>query len=266
MLRFERLKIGMVIGLGMGLIYALTSQLINRIVLYDVPFFIKFDAPLISILIITGLGVVWGGITSLPEKLVNGILLGTLVGAVSFTLVTFLFDEKNYDFVPGLARFIVIFLPAVLVFSGLSYMFRWSEGRLMLEYFNQDRLTSQRFIPLLSALFITSIIGVFNLKSIDIRKDLRLVDSYLEKAKTIQRINELPETFQNITGFMRHAQIAYTLEPSTDIDLFTGEAPQGTSEASKGIVIVRFDDGFRLTCLTIDNSLQVLCEEFVGQK
>jgi len=265
MLRFERIKIGLVIGLVMGLVYALTSQLINRVVLYDVPFLIKFDAPIFSILIITVLGVTWGGITSLPQKKINSLVLGTLLGAVGFTVITFLFDEKSYEFIPGLASIIVTFLPALLVFFGLSYLLRWSEDRLMLDYFKQDRLTTQRYLPIFLTLFVTAIIGVFNLNSTEIRHDLRLVNAHIQRAKTSQRVRELPEAVRGITGYMRHADVAYTLESSTDIDLFTGEAPQGTSEASKGIVIVRFDDGFRLTCLTIDNSLQVLCEEFVGQ-
>ena len=265
MLKFERVKVGLVIGLGMGLVYALTSQLINRVVLYDVPFFIKFDSPIFSILIITVLGVIWGGIASLPEKRINSWVLGTLLGAVGFTVITFLFDEKSYAFIPGLARIIVTFLPALLVFFGLSYLLRWSEERLMLDYFTQDRLTTQRYLPILLTLFVTAIIGVFNLKSTEIRHDLRLVNAHIQKAKTSQRVNELPEAVRGITGYMRHADVAYTLESSTDIDLFSGEAPQGTSEASKGIVIVRFEDGFRLICLTIDDSLQVICEEYVGQ-
>ena len=265
MLRFERIKIGLVIGLGMGLVYALTSQLINRVVLYDVPFLIKFNAPIFSILIITFLGVTWGGIVSLPLKKINSLVLGTLLGAVGFTVITFLFDNKSYAFIPGLARIIVTFLPALGVFSGLSYLLRWSEDRLMLDYFEQDHLTSQRYLPIFLALFISAIVGLFNLKSTEVRQDLRLVNAHIQKAQTSQRVNELPEAVRDITGYLRHADVAYSLESSTDIDLFTGEAPQGTSETSKGIVIVKFDDGFRLTCLTIDDSLQVLCEEFVGQ-
>ena len=255
MLRFERFKIGLVIGFGMGLVYGLTSQLINRIVLFDIPFFIKFDAPLLSILIITVLGVVWGGITSLAEKKVVSLVLGTLLGAVGFTGIIFLFDDQNYEFISGLARTVVIFLPALFAFFGLSYLFRWSEDRLILDYFNQDRLTTRRYLSIFLALFITAILGVFGLKSAEIRNDFRLVDAYLQKAQTSTSINELPEAVRGISGYLRHADVAYTLDFSRDIDLFTGEAPQGTSEESKGIVIVRFDDGFRLTCLTIDDFL-----------
>jgi len=265
MLRFERIKIGLVIGLGMGLVYALTSQLINRVVLHDVPFFIKFDAPLLSILIITVLGIVWGGITSLPEKKVNSSVLGTLLGAVGFTVITFLFDDQSYELISGLARVVVIFFPALLAFFGLSFLFRWSEDSLMLDYFKQDRLTTQRYLPILLALFITAILGVFSLKSAEIRSDFRLVDAYLQKAQTSKSVNELPEAVRGIDGYLRHTDVAYTLDSSSEVDMFTGEAPQGTSEESKGIVIVRFEDGFRLTCLTIDDSLQVICEEFASQ-
>jgi hypothetical protein len=265
MLRFERLKIGLVIGLGMGLAYGLTSQLINRVVLFDVPFYIKFDAPLISILITKVLGVIWGGITSLPEKKVNSLVFGTLLGSIGFTIITFLFDDQRYEFIPGLARVIVVFIPSLLAFFGLSYLLRWSEDRLMMDYFKQDRLTTQRYLPIFLALFITAILGVFSLKSAEIRSDFRLVDAYLQKAQTSKSVNELPEAVRGINGYLRHADVAYSLDTSTDVEMFTGEAPQGTSEASKGIVIVRFEDGFRLTCLTIDDSLQVLCEEFVGQ-
>lgn len=265
MLRFERIKIGFVIGLGMGLVYALTSQLINRVVLHDVPIFIKFDAPLFSILIISVLGVIWGGITSLPAKKVNSWVLGTLLGAISFTVIAFLFDDQSYEFIPGLARVIVIFLPALFAFFGLSYMFRWSEDRLMADYFRQDRLTTQRYLPIFLALLITAILGFFSLKSAEIRSNFRLVDAYLQKAQTSNSVNQLPEAVRGISGYLRHADVTYTLDSSNDIDMFTGEAPQGTSEESKGIVIVRFEDGFRLTCLTIDDSLQVLCEEYVSQ-
>jgi len=233
MLRFERIKIGLVIGLGMGLVYALTSQLINRVVLFDVPFYIKFDAPLFSILIITVLGVIWGGITSLPEKKLNSLILGTLLGAISYTVITFLFDDQSYEFIPGVARVIVVFLPALLAFIGLSYMLRWSEDKLMLDYFKQDRLTTQRYLPIFLALFITAILGVFSLISAEIRSDFRLVDAYLQKAQTGVSVNELPEAFRSIIGYLRHADVAYSLDSSIDVDMFTGEAPQGTSEASK---------------------------------
>jgi len=240
----------------------LTSQLINRIVLIDVPFYLSFDKPFLAIVVIIVLISMWGGLTIFPESLSLNLLVGSLTGGVGFTVISLIFDQQSYTFITGLAKFLLTFLPAALIFLGMSYVLVWSVRLMMRDYFVVDRLTLSRLFPLFIALFLAALIGFSFIKSSESRRDMRLVHAYLQEAKTSRSSNEMPGAVKDVNMYIRHAKVPYTLEASNNTDLFTGEAPQGTRERSKGIIIARFEDGFRLTCLTLDESTEVFCEEY----
>ena len=262
MLRFERIKVGLVISLMIGIVYAFTSQLINRLVLADLPFHLEFDTLWLAVILITVLIAIWGGITSVPQKLTNALILGAATGGVGFAVTQLVVMEEISGFLAALAAFLTDMVLGVLIFALMAYLLRWAEQRLMNDYFKVNRLTADRALPILISLLAAAVIGAFSLVPAEARYDLRLVNAYLLEAAKSQKSTEIPQVLRDVPGFTMHAKVPYTLAPSTDIDLFTSEAPEGTLQREKGIVIIRFDDNFKMTCLTIDNSLQIVCEKY----
>jgi len=264
MLKLERIKLGLIIGALMGASYASVNQLINRILLESIHVYYRFDEPVIIILLITFLGILWGLCTSIPTSKVNSIVLGSILGALGMMTEALVFsDVLPHTIITVGNIFFRTFLPGLIIFGLLSFLIRWVESQLMQEYFIEEKLTPKRYLPILLILIISSILGSSALLPREIRQDLRLVDAYMQKGAITKTNSELPSGLKEISGYMRHSSIPYTLEPSDNIDLFTGDAPQGTGELSKGIVLVHFEDNYTLTCLTIDNSLIVICENYL---
>ncbi len=265
MLRFERVKIVLVISFAMGLIYALTNQFINRIVLVNVPLYAAIGSPLLSIIGITCLIAIWGTITAIPQKVVYKLVLGSFSGALGAGVLVLIVRDVRLGFLDSLAIFLTRFIAALPLFLMMAYFLHWSVQRLMTEYFSAKRLSPNRALPIMITLLMAAVIGGFGLISAEGRGDLRLVDAYLVEGASSKTISSLPLALRNVPGYLSHAKVTYTLEPTTDIDLFTGEAPEGTLQREKGIVIVRFNDGFRMTCLTIDESVEIVCEKAVSR-
>ncbi len=264
MLRFERIKVGLVISLMIGIVYAFTSQLINRLVMADLPYQMKIDSLWLAVFLITALVTIWGVITSIPQKLSSGLILGAGSGALGVAVIQLVLIGETKGFLASLADFLTSFTLALFVFALVGYLLRWAERRLMNDYFKANRLTADRALPILISLLAAAVIGAFSLVPAEARNDLRLVHAYLLEAAKNQKSTEIPQALRDVPGFTMHAKVPYTLAPSTDIDLFTTEAPEGTLQREKGIVIVSFDDNFKMTCLTIDNSLQIVCEKYVA--
>ncbi|MCJ7695271.1 MAG: hypothetical protein MUO40_07565 [Anaerolineaceae bacterium] len=264
MQKLERIKLGLVIGALMGMFYALVNQLINRILLEGFHIYYKVDAPIYIILLITFLGALWGFFTSISTSKANSIVLGSILGALGMMVEALIFSDVLPRTIITIGNILFrTFLPGLIIFGVLSFMFRWVEGQLMKDYFTEEKFSVKRYLPIYLILIVSSGLGSMGLLPSEIRQDLRLVNAYMQKGASTKSVSELPSGLKGISGYQRHATIPYSLEPSDNIDLFTGEAPQGTGELSKGIVLVHFEDNYTLTCLTIDNSINVICENYV---
>jgi hypothetical protein len=262
--RLKRIELGMLLATAMGFLYALISQTINQVVIKDIQLHTGMPSPLTMILIIVLAAVVLGFLASLPANAVYGALLSGSAGGVLLTIKAFLTDSApSQTFLSVVATIFSVFVPSAILFMILALMLRWSVKQLLEGYFIRNKFSLDHFLPILLPLFVAAFMGGVSLKNAEFRHDLHLVDAHLKQANLATTITDLPESLQAIPGFFIHRNEPYQLEPSTDIDLYAGEPPEGILEREKGIILVHYEDGFKLTCLTIDESDRVICEVFV---
>lgn len=264
MQRLIRVEIGALIGAGMGLLYALFSQTMNVLVMQPINLYTTMPRPWLTILLFTLAAGLLGGLASFHPNMLYGALLGGAAGAALQTLRAFLLPGFSaIGFIGVIGAFLSVYIPAFVLFSVIGLLIRWAVENLANDYFKANRFTWQRFYPLLVALGVAALFGGFSLYRSDYRHDLRLVDAYLkEGSQAISAIN-LPQPLRDIPGYLSYSDQSYSLEPSRDITLYAGQPPESIPEAEKGIVLVHFQGGFTLTCLTVDRDDSVICEQFV---
>ncbi len=263
MQRLIRIEIGALIGAGMGLLYSLFSQLMNPLVLRPINLYSTSPRPWLTVLLIILAAALLGVLTGIHPNMIYGALVGGAAAAVLQTLRAFLVADALSGFIPVINTFLTAFIPSFLLFSLLGLLLRWVVSRLAEGYFSANRLTWPRFYPLLVALGVAALFGGFSLYRADYRHDLRLVDAYLQEGARALTAANLPQALRDIPGYFSYSDQPYSLEPSRDISLYAGQPPEGIPESEKGIVLVHFQDGFTLTCLTVDRDDSVICEQYV---
>jgi len=260
--RLENIKLGALIGAGMGFLYGISSQIPNLIILRDVHLYSKPFDPFINLLVFALAGAVLGVITTWPRKDAYGIVFGGLLGTLLVTLSAYVNSLRLINSAASLSiREFLIFLLVLVLFGILAIMLRWSVSKLKSGYFKVKTFTKDRFIPLLVTFLTITFVGSFSMHSAEVRSRLRFVDAYIKKGAFERIDNALPLAFQGTEGLIININVSYTLESSDNLELFVGERPSGIPESRMGIVRVHFENGFILTCLAIEDFNRVICEQ-----
>ncbi len=261
--RIKRLEVGVLLALGMGIIYALVSQTINRVILKDIPLYTGLPSAGWMVALIIAASTLLGFLACLPNQMLfGGLLAGVAGGCLMFIKHAYVTPTVVGSFLPFVSALLSVFLPYTILFFGIALFLRWIIHRLLEDYFIINQLSLNRFLIVFLLLLLAAILGGFSLKNREFRTDLRLVNAQLLEASEAPSISLLPESLQKVPGYYVYRTEPYQLEPSNDTDLFLGETPQGVLERDKGIVRVYYPDGFTLTCLTIDETDQVICEAY----
>lgn len=262
--KLNKIELSVLLGAGMGFVYALISQFANRIVLSEITLHTIFPKPSYGILLITLGAALLGLIASLPRKIIIGVVLGAVLGGLAVTLVRFLNPLVAPISLIRIARiFFTTFIPMMFLFLALISSHQWCVGSMMKGYFQVHEFTANRFIPVLVTFLIVAIIGGLSIHSTKVRKDLMIVNAYLQEGRSAKSIAALPLPLQEVTGYLAHAQQSYALAPSNDLGLYYGELPEGVFESQISVVSVYFDDGFGVICLTFDYSDDLICQALV---
>jgi len=262
--RLENIKLGALIGASMGFLYGFSSQIPNRIILGDIHLYSKPFDPFVNLLALTLAGAFLGIVTIWPRKDAYGIVFGGLSSILIVTLSTHINSFRIINFAFSSAvRSIFMFLLMIVLFGILAFMLRWAVGKLKSGYFKVKTFTRDRFIPLLITFLTITFVGGFSMHSAEVRSRLRFVDAYIKQGLFERIDNALPLAFQDSDGLVININVSYSLEPSDNLELFIGERPSGIPESRMSIVRVHFENGFILTCLTIEEFNRVICEQFV---
>ena len=260
--RLEKIKLGALIGASMGFLYGISSQIPNLIILGDINLYSKPFGPFVNLLVFALAGAVLGVITIWPRKDAYGIVFGGLSGTLIVTLSTYINGLRIINSAASSAtRSFFIFLLVLVSFGILAIMLRWSVGKLESDYFKAKTFTKDRFIPLLVTFLTITFVGGFSMHSAEVRSRLRFVDAYIKQGSFERIDNALPLAFQGSEGLIININVSYSLEPSDNLALFVGERPSGIPESRMSIVRVHFENGFILTCLTIEDFNRVICEQ-----
>lgn len=257
----NRRLLGLLLGACLGFLNALVSGTINLVFIRDLPVYYEPISLLNQILWMTLSGAVMGFVVNLPEAGLLGVVLASLLGALTVFVGTILNAMRSYgSYGLVLVSFLYVVLPMMVFFLPLSVLLRWAAA-----YFEQPennpwwKWRSLRVRLILAGLAI--LVGSFPLYSSEARAAMHAVDDVIRDVQG-EGLEAAPYPFRAVSAVVLQADHEYMLEWTDDLQRFPysliGE--DNTSGFVLQLVFAHFKSGEVIACLLRDNSELYMCE------
>jgi hypothetical protein len=254
----QRRLLGFVAGLVLGLAYALTANLINKIALPDIPFYYPWPGPVLLILGSTLVAGVMGLITAWPEETFIGMLIAAIFGAA----VASLYSWRSSGTPPNyMVLTVITFLPRVFFYLPLGVAVQW-----IIHQWQRISLTGayNRGKVVVPVICFLAALGsaAFSLYAKDIRYAITATNQLIQESLTASSKDALPEPLQDVWYFMSYAKGDYTLEVSLEPDRLPVQRPVVEYGKLVSLIIVRYENGFMFGCVYTPPRDMPVCGNF----
>ena len=255
---------GLALGALLGMVYGLTSQTINRIILPGIPLYQPPLGPAGNTLLITLLGALLGMVAAWPTGSIAGTFAASTVAAGLLTFVSFLsvrLTEKNTSGMIVAALFIL--LPLIGLMVPLLGLFRWVVNKEM-EARRAAVSTWRHLRAPLALIAVFAVIGALSLFSPEARQELLAMDRLLRDGLTAQRADALSVALrtEDVGDFLAQAHGPYTLEwTQKNLNRFRIPRP-GRNFDNHAVVLARFANGWQLACLFVAPAEPPECKSY----
>lgn len=246
----NRRRIGMFLGVALGLTYGLVSQLGNRMILAGIPLLQPPAGPVGNVLLSGILGGALGLLTTWPASTTKGIVLGSLAAALGLVARGILQVGAMLG-APGAVLVAVIFgVPVTWLSVPVVALLRWSVGQQMEAQLDGTPLLARLGLPAI-AMLVMAVLASFEILNPTARTELRRMDEMLTAAQAAASVAELPAPLAapGVVGYPLGPLTAYTLEwTNRDLDRFIDLRPAANYD-QHAAVVAHFADGYTLVCL-----------------
>jgi len=239
-------RLGLILGLILGLGYSLSSNLINKFFLPGIPLFAPWPGTFGLIILTTLMFGVMGLIAAWTEESLPGIIASAAVGSV-FSSIWVIVNEPSNRTGAFIALF-VVFLPRVFFYLPFSWLIRWLVSRLEASPYRNispARKLSSVFISFLLAV----IAGTFSLYPKEVRQSLVKIDELVQLGMQATTRDALPNSLQPVEGFVSSANGNYNFTIGSDPDDLPVQRPIVEFGTIEPFIITRFENGFRFGCV-----------------
>lgn len=257
----HRRRAGLALGLVLGFGYSLSANLINRLMLPDIPLFVPPPGTvglfIITVLMFGLLGLIaaWSD-ESLPSVLVSG-LAGTFISSVWIMFC------GTVDRGGTFALLVLLFLPRMFFYLPFGALVRWLISRL-------DKPTPKpvapvrRLTPVLLSFAVMILLGLFEMHPKETRDSLVRMNELILEGMQSQATNrsELPKPLQPVNGFIQRANGGYRFTIGADPDVLPVQRPVVEYGKPEPLIIVRFENGFRFGCVFSPPYINPACIDF----
>lgn len=239
---------GFIIGVAFGLPFAYISQFINTWMLAGIPL---FDLPIgrmtTFILTVLTLGIL-GVIVAWDEESFFGLIGGSFFLVFLNSIQAFI-NSGSSQAVTSFFLFLFTFLPRVVIYLPVAYLFRWALNNLDRSRPGYPRGLGRPLKAITVLLAVAIIGGRFSALSVEARQALQDANALiLEGMSARDNGLNLPEPFQTVDGFSAHAKGAYSLEWSSDVDSLPVTRPVADFGVTESLILVHFENGYLFGC------------------
>jgi hypothetical protein len=256
----HRRRTGLVIGLALGFGYSLTTNLVNRLALPNIPLYTPPPGALGLIVFTTLMFGLLGLIAAWPDESLPGVILSGLIGSI-ISSIWILINETNKF--AAVTLLVVIFMPRMFFYMPFGALVRWLIHKL-------DQPTSRpvapvrKLVPVFLAFVFLAYLGSFALLPKETRTSLVRMDALLQTGMNSQATSyeELPEPLQPVLGFIQKANGYYSYSIGSDPDALPVQRPFVEYGEVEPFIIIRFDNGFRFGCVFSPPYIQPACIDF----
>jgi hypothetical protein len=257
----HRRTAGLVLGIVLGFGYSLSANLVNRLVLPDIPLYVPPPGP-IGLFFLTplmlgllGLIAAWGD-EGLPSVLISG-LAGSFLSSVWIML--FETADRGSTF----ALLVLLFLPRMFFYLPFGGLIRWLIARI-------DRPSPtpvapvRRLLPVVLSFVLMLFLGSFEMYPKETRASLVRMNELILTGMQAQATNrsELPKPLQPVNGFIQRANGNYRFTIGADPDVLPVQRPIVEYGKPEPLIIVRFENGFRFGCVFSPPYVNPACIDF----
>ena len=239
-------RLGLFLGLALGLGYSLTSNLINKILLPDIPLFVPWPGTFGLIIVTTLMFGVLGLIAAWTEESLPGIIAAALVGSLFSSLWIMLNQPTNRT--GAFIALFLVFLPRVFFYLPFGWLIRWLISRLEVSTY-RNIPPARRWSSVLVSFLLAVIAGTFSLYPEEVRKSLVKMDELVQLGMQASSGTELPKPLQPVEGFLSNANGPYSFSLGLDPDVLPVQRPIVEYGELEPFIIIRFQSGFRFGCV-----------------
>ncbi len=241
----KRRLLGFISGAVLGLVYSLTTHLINRLVLPGLPLHDSFPGSLLLTLGSSLMAGVMGMITLWSDETFIGLLVSSLFGAAFSSLYSWYTQD-----VSGVLLILTfyIFLPRVFFYIPLGIGVHWISRQWQRIMLTDMRNPGKVIVPLVCALAAFGA-GLFTIHPPEVRYALVITDQLLQEGMSAGSAAVLPEPLKGVGSFTEYARGEYTLEVSLEPDRLPVQRPIAEYGQLVSLIIVQFENGFTMGCV-----------------
>ena len=243
----QRREMGLVLGLILGVGYALPANLANHVLLPDVPLYAAsgvYGAVLLNILLFGLLGL----IATWSEEALPNIVASSLAGAL-LSWIWYVIEDRS-NIISLLALVIVMVGPLMFVFLPFAALVRWYIDKI-------DPPTASLGQPTLKpgsavgGFVLFFILGLSNIHPTETRLALVRMQALLETGMQAEATSfrDLPRSLQPVEGFAQKAEGNYSFIVGRDPDELPVQRPIVKYGEPEPFIIVRFENGFQFGCV-----------------
>lgn len=239
-------RLGLILGLVLGLGFSLTSNLINQFFLPNLPLFAPWPGPVGVILLTTLLFGLLGLIAAWPEESLPGIIAAALVGSVVSSIWIIINQSSNRT--GALIALFFVFLPRVFFYVPFGWLIRWLITRLEISEYKHVA-PARRVFTVVIAFVLAVLAGTFSRYPPEVRQSLVRMEDLLQEGMQASSRDELPRPLQSVEGFVANANGPYTYMIGPDPDVLPVQRPVVDYGELEPFVIIRFENGYRFGCV-----------------
>lgn len=252
-------RLGLALGLFLGVGFSVTSNFVNRWAMPGVPLSAPWPGSFGSVILTTAFFGLLGLLAAWTEEAIAGVLMCGLAGSLLSSAWILLAATSNQGGV--LTLLVLIFLPRAFFYLP----FGWAIRRLM------DRIVARPYEPVaplrkwisVASVFIAvSALGLFSLHDETTRLSLTRMEDLMREGLQASSRDELPRPLQNVNGFMTNSQGEYTFNVGSNPDALPVQRPVVQYGETEPFIIVKFKNGFRFGCVFSPPYLVPACIDF----
>lgn len=239
-------RLGLFLGLALGLGYSLSSNLINRFFLPNIPLFVPWPGTFGLILLTTLMFGVLGLIAAWTEESLPGIIASAVIGSAISAIWIVLNETSNRT--GALIALFLVFLPRVFFYLPFSWLIRWLISRLEGSTY-RNVPPARRLLSVLMSFLLSVLAGTFSLYPKEVRQSLLKMDELVQLGIQASSRDELPKSLQSVEGLLANAQGPYSFTIGQDPDVLPVQRPVVEYGELEPFIIIRFENEFRFGCV-----------------
>jgi hypothetical protein len=254
----HRRLLGFASGTALGVAYSLATNLINRLILPDLPFYDPWPGWFLLILGSSLLSGVMGLIVVWSEETFIGLLISSFLGSA----ISSFWGWRTEGSPPALLILaFIVFLPRIFLYFPLGIAVHWIVHQWQRIYLVSRRNPGKVIVPVVCILSAIAA-GAFALHPMEVRHALVTTVELIQLGGQADSEQDLPEPLQDVWYFKDYATGDYTLEVSLEPDRLPVQRPIAEYGKLVSLIIVRYSNGFMFGCVYTPPREMPVCGNF----